>query len=141
MATTKKQQQQEDLTHQAFRDDAWLGLNLLTKYNVLEYFSRSPFYVPPDHSFYYLITEEQEPHLYVVQKVASEAQATTGTFRKCLAVFYVLDQTVFQAPTLSSVLQARTARCLHHLKKTFDQALALYDPLAELQTTTKTTDH
>ena len=125
-ATTSPVDSPEDLTHQAFRDDAWLGVNLLTKYNVLEYFSRSPFYVPPDQGFYYLITEEQEPHLYVIQKVATSS-------RKCLAVFYVLDQTVFQAPTLASVLRARTARCLHHLKRTFDQALALYDPLADLE--------
>ena len=109
------------LEETAFKDDAWLGVNLLTKYNVLEYFSRSPFYVPPTSvDEQYLLLEEQEPHLYVIGKQLRS---------KTLAVYYILDQTVFQAPSLCAVLGARTARCLHNLKHAFSCAQSLYDPL------------
>ena len=50
----------EDLTTTAFKDDAWLAHNPLSKYNVLEYFSRSPFYVPPRSvQDEYLVAEER----------------------------------------------------------------------------------
>ena len=119
----------QNLAETAFKDDAWLATlptpNLLSKYNVLEYFSRSPFYVPPSLNEEYVIVEEQEPHLYVIQKqvrnVANDAVKTT-------AVYYILDQTIFQAPTLEGILEARTSRCLYNLKEAFSCAQSVYDP-------------
>lgn len=110
----------QDLTSTAFKDDAWLAHNVLSKYNVLEYFSRSPFYVPPQQvAEEYVIAEEQEPHLYVVHKKFAN---------KCVAVYYVLDQTVFQAATLEAVLGARAERLLYNLTSAFGSARDLYEP-------------
>lgn len=111
----------EDLTTTAFKDDAWLAHNPLSKYNVLEYFSRSPFYVPPRSvQDEYLVAEEQEPHLYVINRQhAGENKA----------VVYVLDGTVFQAATVESVLGARCDRLLWNLRDAFKEAKGLYDPL------------
>mmetsp|Transcript_2825 Transcript_2825/g.7746 ORF Transcript_2825/g.7746 Transcript_2825/m.7746 type:complete len:156 (-) Transcript_2825:50-517(-) len=112
------------LTTTAFKDDAWLAHNVLSKYNVLEYFSRSPFYRPPrSASEAYVMVEEQEPHLYVVQKQGRDP--ATGR-AKGAAVYYVLDGTVFQAATLDAVLGGRSGRLLYSLRGAFGEARALY---------------
>ena len=43
-------------------------------------------------------------------------------------MFYILDQTVFQAATLGAVLGARSARLLYHLRGAFEAARELYEP-------------
>jgi len=98
------------LAETAFKDEAFLGLSPLSKYNVLEYFSRSPFYAAPGPGQEYVIVEEQEPHLYVIQKRAD---------RKAVAVFFILDGSIFQAPPLAAVLRARCDRFEHNMKKAF----------------------
>ena len=110
----------------AFKDDAWLAHNVLSKYNVLEYFSRSPFYVPPQRvGEEYVILEEQEPHLYVVQKQRTDPRTGRTAY---LAVYYVLDQTVFQAAALGNVLGARAERLLCNLRDAFGACRELYEP-------------
>ncbi len=98
------------LAETAFKDEAFLAVSPLSKYNVLEYFSRSPFYAPPRPGEEYVIVEEQEPHLYVVQQRRE---------RKPVAVFFVLDGSIFQAPPLAAVLRARCDRFEHNMKKAF----------------------
>lgn len=109
------------LAETAFRDDVWLGANVLSKYTALEYFARSPFYAAPDRDEEYLIVEEQEPHLFVVRK----QRVSTG---RAICFFFVLDGLIFQAPPISAVLGARAARALHGVRDLFDVARRLHEP-------------
>ena len=107
-------------------DSVWLGQNELTVFNVLEYFKGSPFYAAPEKHEEYLLVEKQEPHLYVIRKLKQ-----VGDKKVTSAYFYVLDQVIFQAPTLEAVLKARMERCRYNLKALFTSAQELYDPCAK----------
>lgn len=47
------------------------------------------------------------------------------------AVYYILDGTIYQCPTVHELLTSRLNKCAHHLEKTFDELRARYDALHE----------
>jgi MED6 mediator sub complex component len=69
---------------------------------------------PDEHE--YAVTEALDPALYVIHK---RRRAAGGAVRR-LAVFYVLDGSVYQAPTLHAVVSSRVARCGHHLREALE---------------------
>jgi hypothetical protein len=65
---------------------------------------------PGEHE--YVVTEWLEPALFVIHKRHRRAD---GAVRR-LAVFYVLDAVVYQAPTLHALVTSRVSRCAHNLR-------------------------
>ena len=65
---------------------------------------------PGEHE--YVVTEWLEPALFVVHKRHRKAD---GAVRR-LAVFYVLDAVVYQAPALHALVTSRVSRCAHNLR-------------------------
>ena len=57
----------------------------------------------------YVLADCQEPHLFVIRR---QRRGAAGTQPVPQAVYYCLDGTVYQAPSVASVLEARLARCL-----------------------------
>ena len=65
---------------------------------------------PGEHE--YVVTEWLEPALFVIHKRHRKAD---GAVRR-LAVFYVLDAVVYQAPALHALVTSRVSRCAHNLR-------------------------
>ncbi|KAL4855780.1 Mediator of RNA polymerase II transcription subunit 6 [Chlorella vulgaris] len=115
----------EDLTGTCWRDDLWLGAFGLHHGNVLDYFSLSPFYdracanergflagkpraQPPalGEGVEYLLADSQPPHLFILRKMYRAVGGTITT----LAFYYILDGSIYQAPSLQAALLARMVR-------------------------------
>mmetsp|Transcript_21195 Transcript_21195/g.25517 ORF Transcript_21195/g.25517 Transcript_21195/m.25517 type:complete len:184 (-) Transcript_21195:2581-3132(-) len=130
----------EEAAHICFRSEESLRRfpgGALPKEAVLDYFSESPFYdracrneqarrqalllsrlpIQPGIPEYVLHTKGVEPHLYIILKQQREDHDTV----KRLAIYYVLDGTIYQAPTLHAALSARMARCLFSVGAAFDR--------------------
>ncbi|KAL4855781.1 Mediator of RNA polymerase II transcription subunit 6 [Chlorella vulgaris] len=124
----------EDLTGTCWRDDLWLGAFGLHHGNVLDYFSLSPFYdracanergflagkpraQPPalGEGVEYLLADSQPPHLFILRKMYRAVGGTITT----LAFYYILDGSIYQAPSLQAALLARMQRCMFNLKAAF----------------------
>ncbi|KAK9828463.1 hypothetical protein WJX72_000141 [[Myrmecia] bisecta] len=139
-----------DLTGTVWRDDVWLGLSALgTSAAALEYFSLSPFYdvqsnnelarrqgqdpsnpvvlqaLPPGPEF--VIQDAQAPHLFIIRKQLRSSPKTVSS----QALYYILDGSIYQAPTVYAVLQARMKRCLHNSRWAFGRMQADLDPLQD----------
>eukprot|EP00850_Spirogloea_muscicola_P003556 SM000014S00344 [mRNA] locus=s14:822480:823949:+ [translate_table: standard] len=123
-----------------FRDGAFLGLvgGALPAAAAFDYFARSPFYDaacanerlrqrgahPLDAAqlaaltgVEYTMAEAAEPHLFVLRKQRREAPDKATL----LAVYYILDGSVYQAPSLHAVIGARTSRALNHIRQAFSE--------------------
>ena len=55
----------------------------------------------------YLLADSQPPHLFILRKVYRHAQGGALT---TLAFYYILDGSVYQAPSLQAALLARMVR-------------------------------
>lgn len=86
----------------------------------------------------YVLADCQEPHLFVIRR---QLRGSPGTQPQPQSVYYVLDGTAYQAPSVSSVLQARLSRCLFSARRAFERMQGDLDPLLsaerELERATK----
>uniref|UniRef100_A0AAV1TUZ7 Mediator of RNA polymerase II transcription subunit 6 n=1 Tax=Peronospora matthiolae TaxID=2874970 RepID=A0AAV1TUZ7_9STRA len=121
----------------SFRDTVWLQSFPLTPQTVLHYFALSPFY---DRSCnnerlkmqrlgldqlqnlrgieYELLpnaAKQLPQQLYVVRK----QRRSSRTQVEPLAVYYVLDGTVYQAPNIHAMLTSRLKKCSYRINKAF----------------------
>eukprot|EP00271_Cylindrocystis_brebissonii_P008966 TRINITY_DN23533_c0_g1_i1.p1 TRINITY_DN23533_c0_g1~~TRINITY_DN23533_c0_g1_i1.p1 ORF type:complete len:292 (+),score=57.75 TRINITY_DN23533_c0_g1_i1:720-1595(+) len=131
-----------DLTGVCFRDQLFLNFvgGNLVPHNVFDYFAESPFYDrscsneqlrmqgihPLDMdqlknvggrkpSLEYILASFQEPHLFTIKKQLRDGEKATG-----VALYYVLDGSIYQAPSLYGALGARMSRALHHIQRAFE---------------------
>jgi len=128
-------QELKDQTGVCFDDARWLKMNPLTKSNVLEYFSLSPFYsktsnneiirmqqLDPDklldmNGIQYSVVHHKEPTLFVIQKHKRENRRIVIP----LAMYYILDGVIFQAPDFYSILSSRMLKTIFRLKDAFEE--------------------
>lgn len=118
---------EEDPKHVVFRFDPWLATFPLTENSAMEYFSLSPFY---DHTctneglraqgmrmddgealkertgMEYVVMAAKPPHLFAIAK----RKRTSPHKTNIVAMYYILDGNVYQAPTLRDVISSRTVR-------------------------------
>ncbi|KAK9842233.1 hypothetical protein WJX81_001909 [Elliptochloris bilobata] len=139
--------EEEDLSGVCWRDDQWLQFFPLNRLSALDYFALSPFYdrtcnneqaklqgldptkvatLPP--GIEYELQEVQEPHLFVVcrQLRTTPKAATRQQF------FYILDGSVYQAPSLHAAMASRVSRCLYNVRQAFQTMQADLDPLLKV---------
>ncbi|XP_078000093.1 mediator of RNA polymerase II transcription subunit 6-like [Glandiceps talaboti] len=124
--------------HLSWHDSAWIPV--LNPSNVMDYFSErsNPFYdrtcnnelvkmqrAGPERlnqltGLEYILLHVQEPILYVIRKQHrhSPNQVTP------LADYYIMAGTVYQAPDLGSVLNARMQTATHNIQSAFDEAIS-----------------
>lgn len=70
----------------------------------------------------YMLHSHREPHLYVILKVHRSSSIGIGDrVQRKEAVFYINGGTVYQAPGLFEVIQARMYNCLSVLTKTYHE--------------------
>ncbi|KAI7838517.1 hypothetical protein COHA_007778 [Chlorella ohadii] len=138
----------EDLTGLCWRDDMWLAAFGLHHGNVLDYFAMSPFYdracnnersalqgkprTQPalGEGVEYLLADSQPPHLFILRKMYRHAAAPGGPAISTLAFYYILDGSIYQAPSLQAALQARMQRCMYNIKAAFRDMQQDLAPLA-----------
>lgn len=124
----------EDLTDVVWIDSQWLSTFPLNQSTALHYFSLSQFYdrtcnnelINMQHLDISLLstmagTEYSVanpcPGLFVITK---SRRTITPASLQTLAVYYIHEGCVYQAPTMHAVLTARFLQTLHHLRKAFD---------------------
>ena len=105
------------LAETCWNDPTWLGLYPLTAVTAMDYFALSPFYRPGPELEY--VTEVQEPHLFVIRQQRRRGPDQAQPLGS--GVFFILNQVVYQAPSLHAVLRGRLGRCLHSLRASFAQ--------------------
>ena len=106
------------LAETCWNDPTWLALYPLTAVTAMDYFALSPFY-RPGPELEYVVTEVQEPHLFVIRQQRRRGPDQAQPLAS--GVFFILDQVVYQAPSLHAVLRGRLGRCLHSLRASFEQ--------------------
>ncbi|KAI5186421.1 mediator of RNA polymerase II transcription subunit 6 [Nematocida homosporus] len=123
-----------------FRDPAWLQYNPLTSDTVLEYFSFSQFYdrncnnevlkMQTQHStlattgaflekmsgVQYVVHRAEEPYLFIIKKCYRHTPEKTVT----LDYYYVMNGTVYQAPTEKEVSRTRQTNILFSMMETLN---------------------
>lgn len=128
-------EQTEDLTGVMWHDKNWLSFFPLNKDNVLEYFSHSQFYdercnnqqiklqmldnklLESMAGIEYQVTCDVPPGLFVITKFL---RSLSPASLEPLAMYYVLDGDVYQAPSVHAILSSRILQSLHHLRKAFE---------------------
>ena len=135
-----------DLTATCWRDELFLASYKLSVSNVLDYFSASPFYdvtslnalarlrglavdeIPKlGAGTEFILKDAQAPHLFVIFK---RLRSVSGVSTP-LAYYYVLDGTVYQAPTLDATLSSRLSKCCHLLRESFHELEKDLNPLMQ----------
>eukprot|EP01045_Picozoa_sp_COSAG04_P014075 COSAG04_NODE_1035_length_8610_cov_7.441194_6_plen_178_part_00 len=61
----------------------------------------------------YRLTHLRPPYLYVIRKEQRRADRDP----RSLCSYYILDGTIFQAPTVEDVVTSRMAKCIYHLRQ------------------------
>ncbi|KAL4519165.1 hypothetical protein Ndes2526A_g00265 [Nannochloris sp. 'desiccata'] len=137
----------EDLTGTCWRDDLWFQTyGLLSHLSALDYFAQSPFYDPTSNNqvarqrglrleqlpqgapgIEFILQDAQPPHLFVVRK---QFRSLAGVLSP-LAFYYILDGTIYQAPSLHAALSTRIDRCMWTVKSAFSLLRDDLDPLGE----------
>lgn len=128
-------EQTEDLTQVMWHDKNWLSFFPLNKQNVLEYFSHSQFYDERSNNqqiklqrldaklletmpgIEYQVTSHPSPSLFIITKFL---RAIKPPSLEPLAMYYVLEGDVYQAPSIHAILSSRILQSLHHLRKSFE---------------------
>jgi mediator of RNA polymerase II transcription subunit 6 len=125
------------MTDQSFKDTVFLESFGLTPWNVLDYFSKSQFYdsscineqLKMQQRFNTLDVSDQgllgssyelwyySESLFVIKKLEKTLNSVTLT-----GVYYIVQGTIYQAPTLSQVLKNRLSTALYHLQAAFEQS-------------------
>jgi len=107
---------------ESYRDEAWLSVNNLDKSLILDYFSRSPFFIPgskleresgetltSSQTTYTLrpVTElENKAGVYLIQRFENGV---------CVSTFTCLGGTIVQCPPLHALVGSRVGRAAVHL--------------------------
>ncbi|CAN8075839.1 unnamed protein product [Agarophyton chilense] len=125
----------EDLTGVMWHDKNWLSFFPLTKEHVLEYFSLSQFYdercnnqqiklqrldpklLETMPGIEYQVTADPAPGLFIITKFLRSIRPPN---LEPLAMYYVLEGDVYQAPSIHAILSSRILQSLHHLRKAFE---------------------
>ena len=127
---------EDQLGEIAFQDESFIRHFGLHANNALDYFSLSPFY---DHKCnnelvrmqklglevlqsmkgveYRLLHSGHEPVLFVVVK---QERSSPQLVRR-QEIFYILDKTIYKAPTLARLIVSRVAKSAAHMQNAFDQ--------------------
>ncbi|CAI5527402.1 unnamed protein product [Closterium sp. Naga37s-1] len=71
----------------------------------------------------YSLHMAQEPHLFVLRKQKRDGSDRTTP----VAAYYILDGSIYQAPSLHAVIGSRICRALHHLRAAFSMTQAALD--------------
>jgi len=127
-----------------WRDDEWLKFYPLNVHTAIDYFSLSPFYdmncnnekakqqgLQPSAipqlapGIEYVLQESQSP-LFVVRR--QHRPAGEGVAPRPHGVYYILEGSVYQAPTIHAAISARMARCGHSLQQAFTRMQEDLDP-------------
>lgn len=110
----------------------------LSRENILEYFSMSPFYDSQSNNEairaqgvsaihlkgmkgleFEVEPTQDEPKLFVIKK----QKRSSPTSADILEVYYVLDGTIYQSPSLLDILNVRYSDICHYLHQAFQVAL------------------
>jgi mediator of RNA polymerase II transcription subunit 6 len=75
----------------------------------------------------FVVQDAQPPHLFVIRK---QRRSLAGA-EEPIALYYILDATVYQAPNMHAVISARIARAVHTLRRAFDELRSDLDPLSQ----------
>ncbi|PJF19236.1 putative mediator complex subunit 6 [Paramicrosporidium saccamoebae] len=132
----------EELAYVCFRDVAWLQAYPLTEASVLDYFSLSQFYertcnneVLKMQARYtdnaallsqlhkmtgteFAVVRSTPPKLFVIAKQQRHSSDKVSV----LSVYYILNGSIFMAPSLYAVVGNRITASLHHLGEAIDYA-------------------
>jgi hypothetical protein len=122
----------EDQLGVSFRDAAYLQRNVLSLHNVLDYFALSEFYDRTCNNALcvmqrvdlsqmvnmtgveYVVFHAHEPSsLFVVRK----QRRSSPELAEHLLTYYIINGTVFQAPSLGAVLSSRILKSLHYARR------------------------
>lgn len=134
---------EEDKTDVVWIDRVWLSYFPLNEATALEYFSLSQFYdrscnneiikmqrLDPAlkatmEGIEYDLVPQSAPNLFVISKQRRAKGPTPSV--SLLAIYYILNGNIYQAPTAHSVISSRVLQSLYHLRTAFDamQAHAL----------------
>lgn len=137
---------EEDGTGMLWSDKPYLSYVPLAQENAMAYFAMSPFYdkscnnelvhmqrldealMATMEGIEYSLLPPVCEHLYRVTK--SRRTVAPKPSLTLLAVYYILNGNIYQAPTAHAVLSSRIVQSLHHLRRSFDtlQAHALPAP-------------
>mmetsp|Transcript_7269 Transcript_7269/g.13157 ORF Transcript_7269/g.13157 Transcript_7269/m.13157 type:complete len:240 (-) Transcript_7269:77-796(-) len=137
----------EDLTSRSWKNQGWLDTYPLDARSVLSYFAESIFYDPNCNNeiarkhfmdptrianlppgVEYVVTESQEPHLFVICKQKRSLVEVTAQ-----VYYYILDGVVYQAPTLHQVLSSRMSRCKWNIRQALTKMKQHLDPLMQVK--------
>lgn len=69
-----------------------------------------------------MVLHAQDPILYVIRKQNRHSPGPNGA--TAIADYYIIAGYVYQAPDLSSVVNARVMTAIHHLQSAFDETLS-----------------
>jgi len=147
--TMATQTTEEDPTGVCFKDSRWLELFPLNKDTVLTYFAISGFYDKTCNNeqirmqrltmdkmllmkgLEYKLEHTQEPFLYVIKKQKRESPNVAVP----IAIYYIINGTIFQAPHIYSVLAARASVSLLYLQQSFSEVSKFqsFDPYTAFQ--------
>lgn len=126
------------MTDQSFKDTLFLESFGLSPLNVLDYFSKSQFYdsscineqLKMQQRFNTLDVRDDgllgssyelwyhSENLYVIKKLEKSLNSV-----KLTGIYYIVEGTIYQAPTLSQVLKSRSRTALYHLQSAFEQSM------------------
>ena len=141
------------LDHVTFKDVAWIQTFGLNHFNALDYFSTSQFYdrtcnneqLKMQTKFNnleemnmelarmvgteYALVHFQEPVLYVIRKQMRFDQNSVVPVES----YYIIEGSIFKAPSVYNVLTARMVNCLHRLGKVLEctQKNSGFDPSSQ----------
>jgi len=132
------------MEEEGFVDGVWLSQHgPLTSDNVLEYFSRSTHYERTCNNEYirneelnpsvlltlqgieYRVEESDHPMLFVIVKQYRHSR----TVVRNMDFFFVFDNRVFQAHTVSELVASRLSRCCKHLQNVLDIIWSFKSPI------------
>lgn len=125
------------MTDQSFKDTIFLESYGLTPWNVLDYFSKSQFYdsscineqLKMQQRFNTLNVNDEgllgssyelwyySESLFVIKKLEKSLNST-----KLTGIYYIVQGTIYQAPTLAQVLKSRLRTSLYYLQSAFEQS-------------------
>lgn len=128
------------MTDQSFKDTIFLESFGLSPWNVLEYFSKSQFYdsscineqLKMQQRFNTLNVNDDgllgssyelwyySESLFVIKKLEKSLNST-----KLTGIYYIVQGTIYQAPTLDHVLKSRLRTSLYYLQSAFEQSTSI----------------
>eukprot|EP00026_Physarum_polycephalum_P011582 Phypoly_transcript_11817.p1 GENE.Phypoly_transcript_11817~~Phypoly_transcript_11817.p1 ORF type:complete len:283 (+),score=42.88 Phypoly_transcript_11817:74-922(+) len=130
---------EDDLTHMSFKDPMWLQTFPLNVHSALDYFALSQFYDKKCNNeilkmqrlemsllrnlrgIEYELIHVREPALFVIRKLFRESPDRTIP----RAIYYILNGSIYQAPTLFNVLNSRLSSSIFYARESLKEIAAL----------------